>query len=796
MIKKTLSLLWIKPLFSAGLIIGFTIGCASPGVLTSDLPSWAERRGVSDLEPNVIATLREATELQASELLHDGVCAQCHERQASEYARATMRYGFFSPTFNALELSLNQLSGGRFAHIRSPESSLSGDEREDDAGGDPQAFCSECHGPIAISRGLEVSDQRPSREGGSPREASEGGIGCDVCHTAQTRRAPSEGLKLTPSSLKLGAHHDPAPNGFHEVITPEEARESGSSELSSSEFCAPCHDVRPRRPDVERGTATLRSEDLFSEWARSPWADPDHPQNPLRGVTGITGIHDRPEVTQRGEQITCQDCHMSLYPQRRLNDIITHQEHFTGVDPAELNRKAHKLYPAGRIAEHGHLSQSDRARSRRVATHYFSGVSHPLVPFDPDAIFEVTDPTSSDASSRSWRDEQAISVAQRLEEWSSWRDRETGQRGEWGELRSTHERRAELLRAALTLSLDEIPSEATRGESLRLDAWIENTGAGHNVPAGFSQEREVWVALTLQDQGRACVSDQECQMFTEPPRFLNDPNRYCVVHGPQGERDPALPESGAWEEAARAERSGICGAEGYCVLYRSGYLIDQDGDGSLHDEDLRHVLIERDDDSFEERCVLPGPDADTRLRGVERGLVHFTNALQRVEVDERGAPVEHPGVSLFIPTATPFDPLDLSAIPIALQVPEARRSEYPTQRALYEQSRYRPAPVITAGGDRYGLGLVTPTLLTANRAFNGNALRPFEPRLARYDVMIPPEVTGPLKVDISVRFRFFSPRLLRTLAARHPDLIHESMIDLGLEIIEMATQSQMIQLTP
>ena len=50
--------------------------------------------------------------------------------------------------------------------------------------------------------------------------------------------------------------------------------------------------------------------------------------------------------------------------------------------------------------------------------------------------------------------------------------------------------------------------------------------------------------------------------------------------------------------------------------------------------------------------MLPGPDADVRLRGVERGLVHFTNALQRVAIDASGIPVEHPHVAPFAPVSS------------------------------------------------------------------------------------------------------------------------------------------------
>src|SRR5262249_48421200 len=37
------------------------------------------------------------------------------------------------------------------------------------------------------------------------------------------------------------------------------------------------------------------------------------------------------------------------------------------------------------------------------------------------------------------------------------------------------------------------------GARLEIPIRIENTGAGHRVPAGFSQEREIWLEMTVRD---------------------------------------------------------------------------------------------------------------------------------------------------------------------------------------------------------------------------------------------------------------------------------------------------------
>ena len=82
-------------------------GCAAPHELHATLDSDPLER--LDLERPVITALGEVARQQSRSLSVDVACAQCHERQAREYAYATMRYGFISPSFNALELSLNQL---------------------------------------------------------------------------------------------------------------------------------------------------------------------------------------------------------------------------------------------------------------------------------------------------------------------------------------------------------------------------------------------------------------------------------------------------------------------------------------------------------------------------------------------------------------------------------------------------------------------------------------------------------------------------------------------------------------
>ena len=109
-------------------------------------------------------------------------------------------------------------------------------------------------------------------------------------------------------------------------------------------------------------------------------------------------------------------------------------------------------YPTGRSAAGSH--------SGRISTHYFSGVDVPLAhAFDPKA---VADPTL---------DVAGIPVGAR-------------------------KRRDQLL--ARTFRFEVEPGRRV-GDRVEIPVVVENIGAGHRVPAGFSQEREIWVHLVVKD---------------------------------------------------------------------------------------------------------------------------------------------------------------------------------------------------------------------------------------------------------------------------------------------------------
>ena len=140
------------------------------------------------------------------------------------------------------------------------------------------------------------------------------------------------------------------------------------------------------------------------------------------------------------------------------------------------------------------------------------------------------------------------------------------------------QRRELLLQAAaqLDVELDTKKIESS-DDTLRFWIHLENTSTGHNLPSGFSQEREVWVELI--------VSDEE-----------------GIIYEVGTLRDSAHPETGEMEP-----------------------------DGLLHDEDLQHRTVHVDFDTLQAE-FLPGPHADLRP-DVQLGMISLTNDFVFQEED-------------------------------------------------------------------------------------------------------------------------------------------------------------------
>lgn len=418
-------------------------------------------------------------------------CAQCHPRQVAQWSQSVMAHSVRSPLFQGLEILIQEQVGKSFdcpqgagilraadprTACREPNSGLS------ITGSGGELWCVNCH---AAGENLKAS--LPAWDGRSGRsrshqplgdllpEATMEGISCAVCHSVDRSVRPGDerngryegnptwfsfitgqrfssrpedrqglfgiansGYSADLSAFLQGGLSSPrVPGGAHGRPT-EATREY----LQSSEFCGACHDVRLFGTDVigvrDRGEHFKRLRNAYSEW--STWADA--------------------ERREGREPASCQDCHMSEYPGVcEPGDTGT-----VGLDPGATALR--RACPPGTHFEPRDPGDYPRDRASigsadaTVTSHYFSGVDAPLT----DGIGELLldDPRLDEA----------------------------------GIPRGLRPRRDMLLGRTFRF---EVPEPSRRGDRLQIPVEIENVGAGHRVPAGFSQEREIWVHMRVTD---------------------------------------------------------------------------------------------------------------------------------------------------------------------------------------------------------------------------------------------------------------------------------------------------------
>jgi len=443
----------------------------------------------------------ERAPLGADDLMAES-CVSCHPRQGAEWRRSVMAHSARSPLFQALEILIEEQVGRsqsceHGAGVLRRATSFSA--CRNDASGLPitgsggEHWCVNCHAP---NENLRPS--MPAWDGQSSRsnsrlpltdllsESSMEGIGCAFCHQTHGPVRPGdlaggryEGNPFWTSSLtgerfsmrpedrrglsgisNSGYSLDPRELISASTIAPEtqatlaggahlRPSEAAASYLRSSEFCGACHDVRLFGTDGLRGSASepfMRLRNAYSEW--SAWAT-------LERAGGR-------------EPASCQDCHMSLYP-----GVCVADESEADADGSPATGLLDRACPTGTHFEArapGSYADAFTSISSNRATpsssHYFSGVDVPLSPDFPDAFVQ-------DSST----DVQGIPLGAR-------------------------ERRDLLLAGTFRFEVGEGSFERGR---LQLPVTIENVGAGHRVPAGFSQEREFWVHLRVTDASGAVV---------------------------------------------------------------------------------------------------------------------------------------------------------------------------------------------------------------------------------------------------------------------------------------------------
>lgn len=420
-------------------------------------------------------------------------CETCHPRQSAEWRRSVMAHASRSPLFQALELLIEE-QVGRSSDC--PEGAgvlrrrVAGTDCLERTSGLPitgsggEGWCVNCHAP-GVNLGGRVPSWDARARTGENRALGEllrgpaaDGVGCTFCHqvhgpareaaglnggyqgnptwtsfltgnafsarpTAQDQRFSigNSGYGLARDVLLPGADA-PGPlvaGGAHRALAPEQR-----AYLRSSEFCGSCHDVRLFGSDVlgsARGEHFKRLRNAYSEWLDYARA---------RAARGL----DAP---------TCQHCHASNFPGicadgdpgrdgSSAGDTTAFERacprgtHFEAQEPGSV--------PFG-------VASAALGNERPLHSHYFSGVELPLTPeLEPGLATEG-----------------ALDAA--------------------GQPLGVRARRDLLLASSVRLSLGRVQRS---GRHWEIPVTVENVGAGHRVPAGFSQERELWVELTVRDE--------------------------------------------------------------------------------------------------------------------------------------------------------------------------------------------------------------------------------------------------------------------------------------------------------
>ncbi len=421
-------------------------------------------------------------------------CQTCHPRQVHEWRRSVMGHSAKSPLFQALEMLIEE-QVGRSDDCPHGAGIL---RRSDGVGAcrDPQTgiaitgsggalWCVNCHTPrenldpkLAAWDGLSfAADRRRPLRDALPSGVMEG-IDCGFCHQVKGPVAPGnessgryegnpfwtstqtgqrfsmrpEDFVGKPGIANSGYFLDPTiflqgfgepseqlAGGVHRQLTDQRSREY----LRSSEFCGSCHDVRIFGSDAiaaRRGENFKRLRNAYSEW--EAWA--------------------KTERAAGREPASCQDCHMSTYP-----GVCLPSDSVVDTPPASNTALARACPPGttfsarapGSYPEAGTATAS--AEGSTVTTHYFSGVDIPLASEFPDE----------------WIEQHGLDAA--------------------GVPLGAAARRDILLGKTFRFEVD---NPRRQGDQLQIPIVLENTGAGHRVPAGFSQEREFWVHLRVTDK--------------------------------------------------------------------------------------------------------------------------------------------------------------------------------------------------------------------------------------------------------------------------------------------------------
>lgn len=492
--------------------------------------------------------------------------------------------------------------------------------------------------------------------------------------------------------------------------------------LASGEMCGTCHDVRIPLPDTlvrapnGDSEAFRRVENLFTEWRNSPWnnnnnaPDPQgtvvtsstvldnaiaNPRQAAREVTSLAAINNpgnltaaglvQPDATDPIKQITtCQDCHMSKY----MTDAA--------AQPGE--------YASGAISN---FNSDTSTREVKITDHRFIGVDRILV----DQSEYLNTP---------------VGLAD-ISELAGGRVDPNG--FEYPQLSGGKTDAREVL---LEKAVDfKIVAGAVEGplnnRVLPIRISVENVGAGHNIPAGLSQERQVWIELQVLKPSRNSQGD--VVIVGGEPVYINHYTSGYLVKEP-GDFHPLARQ--LYEDSLCAQKEYECNLDDIYVELDKGLAVIG---GRIEKRDLMGVDdngSSGDDTAGDYNLRQVDPEIGlTKPRNL--GLINYQNGFTRgmdSAVEGQGNPILELGSG-----------------------PELRREKVFSQ-------------------------------FIGDSIDNSNALKPFEKRIEKYDIPVTGS-QGPFLVKARLRFRPLPPEFLKHLAENEGSRITSEVMKRNI-IIEMS----------
>lgn len=408
-------------------------------------------------------------------------CATCHPNHAVEWERSVMAHAARSPLFGSLEMVIEEQIGRSFdcpngAGVlrRADPATACRDPNTGFAitGSGGEHWCINCHFPLERRLDKIPAWNGVRREASLTRfpavdmvgDVSREGITCTFCHqvTGPARASADQDGYLgnaTWRSFLTGQIFDSRP----------EARR-GKPGIGNSGYY---HDpnavfdgkLHPESPALVHGTpapeavAYLKSSEFCGTChdVRIFGTDMigagrgEHFKRLRNAYSEWEAWRD--QRTRVGQEVhSCQDCHMSLFP--GICDPNGSGGEADGCpEGTGFVAKGPGSYALGGAST---VSPADSART----IHYFTGVDVPMTPsFD-----------------ERWSADPTLDVA--------------------GLPLGVVGRRDLLLKNTFRFELGE---PAVAGSRLTVPLLLENIAGGHRVPAGFSQEREIWVHLKVSD---------------------------------------------------------------------------------------------------------------------------------------------------------------------------------------------------------------------------------------------------------------------------------------------------------